>query len=185
MTTIDQTLENARDTATEFLNAENRSTGHVALGIAVTGGFALLATAFATGALHPHRRRATEAGDSEGPITERPRGPISLVLPAVFSATTLSALRVWNAPSRPGRKQALGLWAAAQAVNAVWIALRPAGRWLQIAAAMSSAGLAAAFAHEARKLDSRAGKLAAPIGGGVRLANAIEEGAREEHPSDH
>ena len=39
---------------------------------------------------------------------------------------------------------------------------------------MSSAGLAAAFAHEARKLDARAGKLAAPSGGSVHLANIIE-----------
>jgi len=185
MTTIDQTLENARDTATDFLNAENRGPGHVALGIAITGGFALLATAFATGALRPRSRGATEGGDEAGPVTERPHGPFSLVLPALFSATTLSALRVWNAPSRPGRKGALGLWAAAQAVNAVWIALRPASRGLQIAAAMSSAGLAAAFAHEARKLDTRAGKLAAPIGGGVRLANRLEDRSSDKAASDH
>ena len=175
MATIDDTLENARYAATYFLNAESRSPGHVALGIAVTAGFALLATAFATGALKPDRAGPRNHSDHAGPVTERPRGPISLVLPAVFSATTLSALRVWNAPSRPGRKGTLGLWAAAQAVNALWIALRPASRSLQIAAAMSSAGLAAAFAHEARKLDTRAGKLAAPIGGGVRLANRIAD----------
>jgi hypothetical protein len=59
----------------------------------------------------------------------------------------------------------------------VWIALRPGGRALQIAAAMSSAGLAAAFAHEARKIDTRAGKLAAPVGGSVHLANSVEERA--------
>jgi hypothetical protein len=67
----------------------------------------------------------------------------------------------------------MGLWAAAQALNAVWIALRPASRGLQIAAAMTSAGMAAAFAHEARKIDTRAGKMASPTGGGVRLANRI------------
>ncbi|WP_339932084.1 TspO protein [uncultured Brevundimonas sp.] len=180
MTTIDETLDDVRDAATDFLNAEHRGPGHVALGIAVTAGFALLATAFATGALRPLRR--DPANDhQDGPVTERPRGPISLVLPAVFSVTTLSALRVWNAPSRPGRKQALGLWAAAQAVNAVWIALRPAGRGLQIAAAMSSAGLAAAFAHEARKLDVGAGKLASPIGGRVRLANKLQGRSGDEN----
>ena len=185
MTTIDQTLDDARDVATDFLNADSRGPGHIALGIAVTGGFALLATAFATGALRPRRPSGTQSRERAGPITERPRGPFSLVLPAVFSATTLSALRVWNAPSRPGRKGALGLWAAAQAVNAVWIALRPASRGLQIAAAMSSAGLAAAFAHEARKLDTRAGKLAAPIGGGVRLANKIEGGSSDKADPDN
>lgn len=180
MTTIDETLDDVRDATTDFLNADGRGPGHVALGVAVTAGFALLATAFATGALRPLQRDA--AIDSEdGPVTERPRGPISLVLPAVFSVTTLSALRVWNAPPCPGRKSALGLWAAAQAVNAVWIALRPAGRGLQIAAAMSSAGLAAAFAHEARKLDVGAGKLASPIGGRIRLANKLQGPASDRH----
>jgi translocator protein len=111
------------------------------------------------------------AGDR--PITERPRGALSLILPAVFSATTLSAVRVWNAPSRPERTVAMGLWAAAQAVNAVWLALRPSTMRLQVLAAMSSAGLAAAFAHEARKLDEGAGKIASPTGAGVRLGNFL------------
>lgn len=109
---------------------------------------------------------------------------MSLILPAVYSVTTLSAVRVWNAPSRPERTAALGLWAAAQALNAVWIAMRPASRGLQIAAAMSSAGLAAAFAHEARKLDERAGKLASPTGGRVRLANLIQRKA-DHQPTGH
>ncbi|MDP2116288.1 MAG: TspO protein, partial [Brevundimonas sp.] len=100
------------------------------------------------------------------------------------SATTLSAVRVWNAPARPERTAAMGLWAGAQALNAVWIALRPASRGLQIAAAMSSAGLAAAFAHEARKIDARAGKLASPIGGGVRMANRVEDSV-EDRPTVH
>ena len=69
------------------------------------------------------------------------------------------------------------LWAGAQAINALWIAIRPAGRNMQIAAAMTSAGLAAAFAHEARKLDNRAGKLASPTGSGIRLGNIIDRKA--------
>jgi hypothetical protein len=39
---------------------------------------------------------------------------------------------------------------------------------------MSSAGMAAAFAHEARKMDTRAGKMASPLGSGVRMANRIQ-----------
>ena len=108
-------------------------------------------------------------------MTERPRGGLSLILPAVFSATTLSALRVWNAPAAPERSRAISLWTAAQALNAVWIALRPARRGLQIAAAMSTAGMAAAFAHEARKIDLKAGQWAAPMGSGVRIANTVQE----------
>lgn len=174
MTNIDETIDHARDRATDFLNADGRSAGHVVIGLAVTVGFALAATAFARRTIAPRPRDLQNARDGDAPITERPRGPLSLVLPAVFSATTLSAVRVWNAPPARERNLALGLWAGAQALNAVWIALRPASRNLQVLAAMSSAGLAAAFAHEARKLDQNAGKLASPLGLGQRIANSIE-----------
>ncbi len=171
---IDNALDDARDAATDFLNADGRDPRHVAVGVVLTVGFALAATVFATRTLAPTRDRP---GDGHAPVTERPRGPLSLILPAVFSVTTLSAVRVWNAPHARERTVAMSLWAAAQALNAVWIALRPAGRAMQIAAAMSSAGLAAAFAHEARKIDTRAGQLASPIGGRTRLANKVEEQA--------
>ena len=181
MTTIDDAFDDAQDSATSFLNAEGRGAGHVALGVAVTVGFALAATIFARQTIRPHPQTLA---DDDAPITERPRGPLSLILPAVFSVTTLSAVRVWNAPRARERNLAMGLWAAAQALNAVWIALRPASRGLQIAAAMSSAGLAAAFAHEARKLDARAGKLAAPTGGSVAMANIVQKQA-DARPTVH
>lgn len=174
MTDIDDVIDDAREAASGFLNAEGRNASHVLLGVALTVGFALAATAFAKRTIRPRPVHLTE---TDTPITERPRGPLSLILPAVFSATTLSAVRVWNAPRAPERNLAMGLWAAAQALNAVWIAMRPASRGLQIAAAMSSAGMAAAFAHEARKLDARAGKLAAPVGGQVALANMVQKKA--------
>jgi benzodiazapine receptor len=179
---IDEALEDARDVATGFLNAEGRHPAHVLLGVVLTLGFALAATHFARRTIEP---RPVELGPDDAPITERPRGPLSLVLPAVFSATTLSAVRVWNAPARRERTVAMGLWAAAQALNAVWIAMRPASRNLQIFAAMSSAGMAAAFAHEARKLDARAGKMAAPTGAGVHIANVLQGRSRHEGPTVH
>jgi len=181
VTDIDDILDDARDAAGDFLNANERDVGHVVLGVAVTLGFALGATLLARSTIRPRRMHP---GEEDGPITERPRGPLSLILPAVFSVTTLSAVRVWNAPARPERTTAMGLWAAAQALNAVWIALRPTSRGLQIAAAMSSAGLAAAFAHEARKLDEGAGKLASPTGGRVRLANFLQR-KTEHRPTVH
>lgn len=179
MSSIEDALDTARDQAADFLNAEGRDWRHVALGVAVTAGFALAATALASRTIAPQRRAAAQWRKGSGAVTERPRGPFSLVLPAVFSATTLSAVRVWNAPARPERRVAMGLWAAAQAVNAVWLAVRPTGLATQMLAAMSSAGLAAAFAHEARKLDPGAGKLAAPTGVGVRLANMADRRVQE------
>lgn len=171
---IEDALDTARDQAADFLNAEGRDWTHVALGLALTAGFALAATTAASRLIRPQPRRALHPLGGDAPITERPRGPVSLILPAMFSATTLSAVRVWNAPARPERRTAMALWIAAQAVSAVWLAVRPTRLTTQIAAAMSSAGLAAAFAHEARKLDPAAGKLASPTGMGVRLANRAE-----------
>lgn len=179
MTDIPVSIDDAIDAAADFLNADERDVGHVVLGVAITVGFALLATAAATGVIGPRRRSIQQVREGDAPVTERPLGAFSLVLPAVFSATTLSAVRVWNAPATPTRTAAMGLWAGAQAINAIWIALRPASRGLQIAAAMTSAGLAAAFAHEARKLDTRAGKLASPTGMGVRLGNIFDRKAKD------
>lgn len=173
---IEDALDTARDQAADFLNAEGRDWTHVALGLALTAGFALAATTAASKLIRPQPRRALQPLGGDAPITERPRGPISLILPAMFSATTLSAVRVWNAPARPERRTAMALWVAAQAVSAIWLAVRPTRLTTQILAATSSAGLAAAFAHEARKLDPGAGKLASPMGMGVRLANRAEAG---------
>ena len=44
MTDIDDAIDDVRDAAADFLNSEGRSAGHVALGVALTVGFALLAT---------------------------------------------------------------------------------------------------------------------------------------------
>ncbi|CAN5134011.1 tryptophan-rich sensory protein [soil metagenome] len=172
MTTIDEMFDDVQDKASELLNAEGRSSVHVAAGIVITVGFALLATAIANGTLKP-KSSARKLRDGSAPVQEKPRGAFSLILPAVFSATTLSAVRVWNAPTSPERSIAMGLWFAAQTVNAVWLGLRPTSMRSQIAAAVSSAGLAAAFAHEARKLDEDAAKMAAPTGIGVRVANFL------------
>ena len=185
MPEIDAAIDDVRDAAADFLNAEGRSPTHVALGIAATVGFALLATVLATRTVQPRPAVLPTSRGVAAPITERPRGAFSLILPAVFSATTLSAVRVWNAPSNTTRTSAMVLWAGAQAINALWIALRPASRGMQIAAAMTSAGLAAAFAHEARKLDPAAGKMASPTGGGVRLANFLQRKAAPPDATVH
>lgn len=48
---------------------------------------------------------------------------------------------------------------------------------MQIATAMTSAGLAAALAHEAHKPVSKPSKLASPTGAGVRVANIVDRRA--------
>lgn len=168
-------LQDATTKVRRALNAEHRDPGHMALGLAATVGLGLLASVVATRVVPPRRGRA---------VTERPRGPFGLILPAVLSATTFSALRVWNAPSSPDRGAALRLWGVAQVANALLLALRPRSMVGQMTAAMTSAGLAAAFANRARRIDETSGKLASPIGGGVRLGNRIDEAA-ERVPTVH
>lgn len=181
MTDIGDFVEDARDAALDLVNADRDEIGHVVLGVVVTAGFALAATFLANKALQPR----LDIRSGARPVTERPRGAMSMIVPAVFSATSLSAVRVWNGPKSKHRTGTLALWAATQVVNAIWLAARPAGRGFQIAAAMASAGMAAAFAHEARKLDEGAGKMASPIGGATRLMNKVEEKLSDDHRTVH
>lgn len=184
MTDIGDFVEDARDAALDLVNADKDEIGHVVLGVVVTAGFALAATFLANKALQP-RLSASDIRSGARPVTERPRGAMSMIVPAVFSATSLSAVRVWNGPKSQRRTGTLALWAATQVVNAIWLAARPAGRGFQIAAAMASAGMAAAFAHEARKLDEGAGKMASPIGGATRLMNKVEDKLADHRPTVH
>ena len=66
MTDIDDVLDDAREAATGFLNAEGRHPGHVLLGVAVTVGFALAATAFASRTV---QARPKQLADDDAPIT--------------------------------------------------------------------------------------------------------------------
>lgn len=146
MAHMDDLIDTARDKAGDFLNADNRDWKHVALGAVLVVGFAASVTILAKEAAPDPSSRA---------LFRRVKKEVragNLLLPAVFSANTLSALRVWNAPAGHGKTTAMGLWALAQTANAWWLAARPQNRWSQIGAAMASAGLAAAFAYEARRL---------------------------------
>ena len=89
-------LDDVRDEAVDLINARDREGSHVLMGVGLTVGFAIAAATIANLSIRPRRK-----GGEDQPITERPRGSLGLILPAMFSATTLSALRVWNAPARP------------------------------------------------------------------------------------
>lgn len=156
----------------DFLNSEGRPGGHVLLGAGLAVGAALLATGLAARAARPLE---PEEDRRDGTFIEKPRNPLGVILPALFSATTLSGLRVWNAPASAARASALRVWVGAQAINALWLAVRPRRMAGQMLAAMTSAGLAAAYAHYARQLDRRSGVIAAPQGRGVGMVNLLSE----------
>ncbi len=155
-----------------YLNSEGRSTTHVLVGAGLAAGAALVATGLAARAARPAEADEDRA---HGVFIEKPRNPLSIILPALFSATTVSALRVWNAPASTARASALRVWLVTQAVNGVWLAVRPRRMAGQMLAAMTSAGMMAAYAHYARQLDRRSGVMAAPQGRGVGMVNLVSE----------
>jgi tryptophan-rich sensory protein len=143
----------------DTLNADGRSAGHVALGVVVCLG------AVALSALVAHRAEPGEFQRDVERQSDQKTNQLSQVWPALFSITTLAALRVWNAPASGSRTRALTLWGASQALNAGWMAASPRNRVLQTLGGIATAVLTAAYAAEARKVDVKAGSMATPMAG--------------------
>lgn len=163
-----------REIVEDFIGSQNRGGGHVALGVALLAGIGLTTAALSRRGAEEVDRAGLRAPTGHG-VVERPRGVISALFPILLSTSTLSALRVWNAPSERARSRALGLWAGSQLLNALIIAARPRRFGGQVAGAMAAAGLASAYAFEARKLDRRAATIAAPAGGKIGMSNLARD----------
>lgn len=140
------------DRIEQALNAEGRGARHVALGLLICAG---AAAATATIAVLRPQPVAPGAKPSRHPM-------VQAVWPAVFSVASLAVIRVWNAPASPGRTRALGLWGGLQGLNAIWMIWRPRDKRAQMAAAVSTAAMTAAYAHAASYIDEKAAGLAAP-----------------------
>ncbi len=146
--------DEAQERVADALNAQGRSTSHIATGLVICMG--LIAGTAAVAAIRP-QPAAPGAEPSRRPL-------IRAIWPALFSVTTLASLRVWNAPASRQRTNALGLWAVLQASNALMIFLKPRSAPGQVAAAMATAGLTSAYAHVAASVDQRAAQMVAPTG---------------------
>lgn len=158
-------LDKAQDTFTDTLNPGHRSAAHVALGAAICIG------AVAVTALLAHRAEPSEYQRHMEKETGASRKGLAAVWPALFSITTLAALRLWNTPASPERTRALTLWGASQALNAAWTAA-PKLRALELLGGLATAVLTAAYAQEARRVDARAGGMAAPAAG-MAIGNLV------------
>lgn len=167
-------LAEGRKAATEILNSEGRSGVHVLTGLALCAGAVALSALLAARGAGAMDRAGLHRDDGRD-VVEPPRSLPALIGPALLSAATLSALRVWNAPASPARTRALGLWGGLQALNGLWMALRPQRLASQIAAALTVAGVTAAYAHEARKLDRGAATIVPPVVGRAGLGNLVRE----------
>lgn len=170
-------VHKARAQVGRELNAQDRSANHVALGVALcvalAGGTAVLAARQAA--------RAQTVDDGSAPGSDA-RAMLTALLPAVFSMTSLSALRVWNAPDSRARVEALSLWGLSQALNAALVWLSPRRQSAQIAAVLSAAGLTALYARAARKVDARAATLVTPYAGGAAFLGALAARPRPAAP---
>src|SRR5690349_7176891 len=99
--------ERAQDKLEETLNAQGRSRGHVVAGLLVC-----LGCVAATAAVAAARPQPVAPGARPSRHTA-----VRAVWPALFSVTTLAALRVWNAPDSAPRTRALSLWAGLQGLS--------------------------------------------------------------------
>ncbi len=170
-------LDAVQDKTADFLNSRGRGPGHIATGVALCVAAAtvtaLIAWKRSPTAANPDLERAYDALEKSS--MEPPKSAYSLLWPALFSVMTLSALRIWNAPSGPERTRALSLWGGLQGLNALWMFLSPAHRVAQVVAALSTFLTTALYARAAGKVDARSAKLVAPYAGWVSFANLLNE----------
>ena len=173
-----------RGAVDSLANSRGRSTEHLLIGLGVTAtavlGSAIVARLSASAADHPEIYSDDEALKPAG--FEPPRLVFSLVWPPLFLALTVSGLRIWNAPRSPARTQALTLWGAVQALNALWMALGPQRLGGQLATAVTSLGTSAAYVWRARKVDPPAARMVAPYVGWIGFAGALTEELWRKNP---
>ena len=165
----------ARNAVDDLANSKDRSTQHLMVGLCLTAGAvlasALIARAYAPTPDHPDIEKAYDR--LEQPGFSPPKAAFAVIWPPLFMALTLSGLRVWNAPASSARTQALALWGAVQALNAVWVALGPRRLGGQLTAAAVSLGASAGYAWRAREVDPPAAGMVAPYVGWIGFANVL------------
>jgi tryptophan-rich sensory protein len=166
-----------RGAVDNLANSRGRSSQHLALGLAITAGAVLGSALIArANAPTPDNPKVKAAYDRlEQPKLTPPSKAFALIWPPLFMALTLSGLRIWNAPRSAARTQALTLWGAVQALNALWMALGPRRLGGQLAASVASLGTSAAYAWRARRVDPPAANMVAPYVGWIGFANVLTE----------
>jgi tryptophan-rich sensory protein len=116
------------------------------------------------------------------PAFQPPDRTFSIVWPPLFLALAVSAVRVWNAPPSAARSEALGFWGAAQALNALWMALGPRRLAAQLAVALASLAASSAYVWRARRVDGAAAAIVAPYVSWIGFANALTEELWRKNP---
>jgi benzodiazapine receptor len=167
-----------RGAVDSLANSRGRSAQHILIGVGLTVG-AIAVSALVARLNSPSDDDYEAYSDYEAPVYEQPKPTSKLfanLWPPLFTALTLSGLRVWNAPPSAARSQALTLWGAVQALNVAWMALGAKRLGGQLAASVASLGTAAAYVWRVRQVDAPAANLVAPYVGWIGFANVISEG---------
>jgi benzodiazapine receptor len=172
----------------EEVHAKPVSTaGHVLLGVLLAAG------AVAAAELLANRKRdedepqmLSDYAEAQGPVASPPKAAFAVIWPSMFTALTISGLRVWNSPQGATRTRALALWGLVQAFSATWMALGPKRVGGRVAAAVASVGAGAVYAYHASKVQPPPGAVAAPTAGWMGIANLLrDQWDRRGPPGDH
>jgi tryptophan-rich sensory protein len=165
-----------RGAVDSLANSRGRSIQHIAIGLGLTvGAVAISALVARMNAPEDNYEVYSDYEEQVEPETKPPSKLFAAIWPPLFTALTLSGLRIWNAPPSSARTQALTLWGLAQALNGVWMALGPKRLGGQLATAIASFGTAAAYVWRARQVDPPAASLVAPYVGWIGFANVLTE----------
>jgi benzodiazapine receptor len=156
------------------------TTGHVLLGLILAAG------AVATAELIANRQKhrdldpdlMSDYAEMQSPVANPRKAAFAFIWPSMFTALTISGLRVWNSPTGPTRTRALTLWGLVQAFSATWMALGPKRVGGRVAAAVASIGAGAVYAWHASKVAPPPGAVAAPSAGWMGLATLLGDSWR-------
>ncbi|MBX3481501.1 MAG: tryptophan-rich sensory protein [Caulobacter sp.] len=153
------------------------TTGHVLLGLLLAGG-AVAAAEMIAARQKPIVDDAdlmSDYAEAQGPLNSPPKAAFAVIWPSMFTALTISGLRVWNSPSSPSRTRALTLWGLVQGFSATWMALGPRRVGGRVAAAVASVAAGAVYTYHAMKVAPSAGAVAAPTAGWMGVASLLRD----------
>jgi translocator protein len=166
-----------RGAVDSLANSRGRSTQHILIGVGLTVGAVAISALVArmNAPVEDNYEVYSDYEEDAQPETKPPSRLFVAVWPPLFTALTLSGLRIWNAPSSAARTQALTLWGMAQALNAVWMALGPKRLGGQLATSIASFGTALAYVWRARQVDPPSASLVGPYVGWIGFANVLTD----------
>ena len=173
-----------RGAVDSLANSRGRSVQHILVGVGLTvGAVALSALVARLNAPTPDNVEVySDYEELVQPEFKPPPKVFQVIWPPLFMALTISGLRIWNAPKSAARTQALTLWGAVQALNAVWMALGPRRLGGQLSTAVASLGASVAYIWRARKVDPPAAGMVAPYVGWIGFANVLTEELWRRNP---